>query len=595
MNADNRLSDDDARQLSSPAAGFGFDRSRLVAMLPRASIVVLLVVVAVVGALMTRQWQSFADARAQVEQTLSMIERSRALAVKMVDAETGQRGFIITRDPRFLEPYREAIEAAPGILATLTTMAAGRQSQLTRLNRIDELWRARAEKLREAIDHVQQGRMTDARDVVALGSGKNLMDSLRTEIDQVVGSEQRLLSRRLAAADEAEAATRWAIVTTLVVAAIALLLALYSVLHDNRKLTTRVESERQASAALEQTRAQLAFAVSQTQSQLDDTSRLLAAAVASAPIFVWNQDKNLVYRWFSGRPLGRAPEEFIGRSDDDVLPERIKSTVVSNNMAVIESGQPRSYEISLTNKAGEIFWYDIRLEPTRDATGAVDGLTGVAIEITERKKREQNIRLLMREIAHRSKNILAVVQAMARQTATTTPEPKAFVERFAARLEALGATHSLLVDDGWTGADIGDLIRSQIGHQLDQLDKQVFLSGPSIRLPSDVSQNIGLALHELATNAAKYGALSAPDGRVDITWSVADPIDGKRGMTLRWLESNGPPVTPPKRKGFGQVVIERTVSRALGGAVDINYAPTGFSWTLTFSIPDDPDSLTRSA
>ena len=289
--------------------------------------------------------------------------------------------------------------------------------------------------------------------------------------------------------------------------------------------------------------------------------------------------------------MGQPADWWIGKSDHDILPERMKFVVLSNKKAVIDTGQPQRFEVAAPGPSGSgEYWYDVRLEPIVDTGGAVTGINGVAIEVTDRKKREQNMRLLMREIAHRSKNILAVVQAMARQTANSTPEPEAFIERFASRLEALGATHSLLTEEGWAGADIGDLIRSQLGHQLDLIGKQIFLSGPRFTLPADMSQNIGLALHELSTNATKYGALSVPTGRIYIHWTVGEPVDGKREIALSWREEGGPPVTPPKRKGFGQVVIERTVSRAVGGKVDINYDPKGLSWRILFHAAEEPVS-----
>lgn len=548
-------------------------------------IIVLLLSVVVVGALMVIQWRSLRVAQLQVEHTLNFIERSRALAMQMVNGETGQRGYVITQDRQFLAPFEEAIAAIPRIFTTLREMAAENPDQITKLRQIEQVWNERAARLQDAITLANEGRVDAARDRIINGQGKVLMDDLRDRIDRLVATEQELLAQRLSSAATAESTTRWTIVAALAVAALSLLVALASALRDNARLGELIKRERETASLLEQAHARLTTTASRTKLELQDASRLLAAAVASAPLFVWSQDKNLVYRWFSGRPLGYPPERFIGRSDHEILPETIKNTVIENNQAAIESGQARSYELLIKGRRTEK-WYDVRIEPTRDETGVVNGLSGVAIEITERKKREQNMRLLMREVSHRSKNILAVVQAMARQTATTTPDPAAFAERFAARLEALAATHALLVDDGWTGAEIGDLIRSQIGHYIDQVGKQIFLSGPPLRLTSEISQNIGLALHELATNAAKYGALSIPTGRVDVSWTVGAPIKGKREIVLQWNESDGPPVKKPKRKGFGQVVIERTVSRALSGAVEMSYDPKGFSWKLTFPLDD---------
>lgn len=380
-------------------------------------------------------------------------------------------------------------------------------------------------------------------------------------------------------------AARWAIVLALAIAAISLFAALMSARRDNEKLTALAKLQRDTAASLEQAHAQLLAAASKTRLELQDASRLLAAAVARAPLFVWSQDRNLVYRWIGGQPLGFSPERLVGKRDEEILPKSIRKTVIEQSRAVIDSGQPRSYELSVAHRKMEK-WYDIHLEPIRDEAGAVNGVTGVAIDITDRKRREQTMRLMMREASHRSKNILAVVQAIARQTAATTPEPGDFAERFAARLEAFGATHALLVDEGWIGADMGDLIRSQIGHYAEQIGKQIVMSGPPLRLSADASQNIGLALHELATNAAKYGALSTPSGRVDISWRIDASGSGEREVALQWIESNGPPVSPPTRNGFGQVILERTVARALNGSVELKHNAAGLSWKLVFPLVD---------
>ncbi|WP_342361084.1 sensor histidine kinase [Terrarubrum flagellatum] len=555
---------------------------------------ILVAAIIVTGGVLIFQWRALSRARTQVEHSLIVIERARAANAQMIDGETGQRGYIITQDPLFLEPYEKARREAPASLAALTMSTQDNPVQVRRLERLQSLWNERAARLAAVIELVQRGQIDLARERVKTGDGKALMDGIRAEVDDVVKEEQSLLSARLQRAESAERIGRVLLFVVIGLASASLLAMLANLRKSNKQLTSLFEAERRTARSLETARAELASTVSQTQLRLNDASRLLAAAVANAPIVVWNQDTNLVYRWFSGHALGQTPDYFIGRSDSEALPERIKQTVISNNLAVLESGQPRTYELLFPGKDGDS-WFDVRIEPTRDGEGAINGLTGVAVEITDRKRREQNIRLLMREIAHRAKNILAVVQAMARQTAATTPEPQAFIDRFAARLEALGATHALLVDEGWKGADIGDLIRSQMGHQLDLIGKQIFLDGPLLSIPSEIAQNIGLALHELTTNASKYGALSVPEGRVDVSWAVTESANGAQDVSLQWIESGGPPVVPPKRKGFGQVVIERTVSRAVGGKVEMSYDPKGFSWKLSFQIRDSDENTPDAA
>jgi two-component sensor histidine kinase len=206
-------------------------------------------------------------------------------------------------------------------------------------------------------------------------------------------------------------------------------------------------------------------------------------------------------------------------------------------------------------------------------------MVGTARDVTERKQREAHVRFLMREIAHRSKNLLAVIQAMARQTAVTAGSAHDFEQIFSARLQALAASHDILMDEDWHGASIEELVRTQVGHYVDLIGTRIDLAGPEMMLKPEAAQNLGLALHELATNAAKYGALSNEDGRIEIRWE----LDQSR-FRIGWQEIGGPPVSPPQREGFGHKVVTRIVTLALEGTVDLRFEPSGLVWRL--DIPD---------
>jgi PAS domain S-box-containing protein len=214
----------------------------------------------------------------------------------------------------------------------------------------------------------------------------------------------------------------------------------------------------------------------------------------------------------------------------------------------------------------------------------VDGvavrMTGTAREITERKRWEEHIQLLMREVTHRSKNLLAVIQAMARQTKLASRDVEDFEVRFSGRLQALAASHDLLVQRDWHGVSISDLVRSQLGHYLDQHASQIDIEGQGLIVTPEAAQNIGLAVHELSTNAAKYGALSVPEGRVEVRWQRMPPGGEASRLCMSWIEKGGPEVRLPSHKGFGQVVTEQLTARALQGKALLVFAPTGVSWTL---------------
>jgi PAS domain S-box-containing protein len=195
-----------------------------------------------------------------------------------------------------------------------------------------------------------------------------------------------------------------------------------------------------------------------------------------------------------------------------------------------------------------------------------------ALDVTDRKAYEERIQLLMRESHHRIKNILGLVQAVARQTAAR--EPEHFVESFTERVQALAANHDLLI--GSHGADVEDLVRVQLAHFADLVGSRIAVRGPKLRLNAAAAQAIGLVVHELATNASKYGALSTDNGRVNVDWR-----SDARNFAMSWTERGGPPARPPDRRGFGSTVVEAMAKRTVGGEVEADYAPSGLKWHLT--------------
>jgi len=199
-------------------------------------------------------------------------------------------------------------------------------------------------------------------------------------------------------------------------------------------------------------------------------------------------------------------------------------------------------------------------------------------DITERKRTEEHVRMLMAEVNHRAKNLLAVVQAVAVQTAKHG-DAATFVSRLSERIVGLAAGQDLLVSNQWQGVEVSDLVTAQLAHFKDLIGMRVLLAGPAARLTPDAAQGIGMALHELATNAAKYGALSNNEGRVRITWHVT--AETKPRFLMSWLEDNGPKVVAPARVGFGQIVIGRMAEAAVQGVAEIKYGDTGFSWNLS--------------
>jgi two-component system CheB/CheR fusion protein len=204
-------------------------------------------------------------------------------------------------------------------------------------------------------------------------------------------------------------------------------------------------------------------------------------------------------------------------------------------------------------------------------------------DVTERKVLENRQRLLLNELGHRVNNTLAVVQAIAHRTAQGGPNGD-FVETFDGRIAALARAHRLLMQSNWEGADLYALARSQLEPYMSDKPNGVRIAGAPVLLPTDLATPFGLVLHELATNAAKHGSLSGPDGAVDLTWTVGTR-DSRRALSVVWQEENGVSVTSPKRTGLGSALIEHAIP---GAAVKREFLPKGLICTIEVPLKETP-------
>ncbi len=214
-----------------------------------------------------------------------------------------------------------------------------------------------------------------------------------------------------------------------------------------------------------------------------------------------------------------------------------------------------------------------------DEYGRVISMIGINYDRTEAVRDEEHRKLLTKELNHRVKNSLATIQSIARQTVRSSDDMDTFSERFLGRLQAIGRAHDILVNENETDTTISALIQTQVRPYAGNSDAQLRLSGPAIRLDASVAHSLGLVLHELATNASKYGALSAEVGMLEIEWKPIT-LDQRPGLELIWRETGGPEVKAPETNGFGTRLIETSLSHALGGSADMDFAATGLVATI---------------
>ena len=256
---------------------------------------------------------------------------------------------------------------------------------------------------------------------------------------------------------------------------------------------------------------------------------------------------------------------------------------------LLARGGAFTHDVKLRRPDGRTIWLSVTGTIDHDANGRPARAYGIAQDITERKRHEEQIALLMREVNHRTNNLLGVVQSIARQTVLTRPDD--FLPAFTGRIQSLAVNQRLLVESEWRGVSLRELVRRQTAPFAEPPGALISFDGPDLQLSAAAAQAIGMALHELASNAASRGALSAPSGSVSVDWSL-DPPGGEGRFAMRWVERGGPPVAEPRRKGFGSVVILSMVRVSIGGEVDLDYAGAGLQWRLTCPASNvvEPDS-----
>ena len=254
-------------------------------------------------------------------------------------------------------------------------------------------------------------------------------------------------------------------------------------------------------------------------------------------------------------------------------------------MQSVEAGE-RYGEIELRYlwPDGSTRWLMMRAEIVPGPDGVPSRVLGVLMDITERKRGEERQHLLLHEIAHRVKNTLATVLALATLTARTTTDVASYRDKLIDRVQGMARTHDILTANHWEGADLRDVIANEVSLYDDESHCRVGLSGPLVDLSPRAAVAVGMMMHELTTNAAKYGAFSTNAGTLDVTWSLTE-VDAVPRLDLAWTERGGPKVARPSAPGFGSTLIQRGLARELEATVSFDYAPEGLVFTLSMPLP----------
>ena len=312
----------------------------------------------------------------------------------------------------------------------------------------------------------------------------------------------------------------------------------------------------------------------------EEIAQRLAAIVQSSEDAIVGKDLNgIINSWNDSaeRLFGYTAEEAIGKPITILIPEE-RLQEEADILRCLRSGQHvEHFETVRRRKNGTPIEISVAISPVKNSAGEVIGASKTARDITERKRRDEQIVVLAREAEHRSKNLLATVQATVRLTqADTAADLK---EAIAGRIQALAHVHALFAETKWAGADLKNLVARELSPYCRGDEKRAVIEGASAMLQPDAAQAIAVCLHELATNAAKYGALSVRDGRVHVDWSNA--TDGR--LIFHWLEVGGPSVAEPTRRGFGMQVMERMIL-SLNGEVGLDWRPEGLACEIVLDV-----------
>jgi two-component sensor histidine kinase len=299
------------------------------------------------------------------------------------------------------------------------------------------------------------------------------------------------------------------------------------------------------------------------------------AALIGSRVTVAASDMEGRYTWIFNAP-GELPGDLVGRLDHEVLSPAAAVALAGAKEAVLKSGETQQLELELTGERGPR-WYSVTVRPHFDR-GQVIGTVASFIDVTDSKVQEEHLRIVLKELAHRSKNLLSVIQGIARQTAENASSTSEFLSRFNGRIFSLSRAHDILTDADWRGARVFDLVQSQMALYAEDRLASVIMEGENGFLRPNAAQYIGLALHELTTNALKYGALSRDDGMVVVRFEVNPSAPAL--YRFSWKETSSAETREPRGRSFGMLMLTEVVPTSVSGAAELTFPPEGIKYEL---------------
>lgn len=309
----------------------------------------------------------------------------------------------------------------------------------------------------------------------------------------------------------------------------------------------------------------------------DEMARSLSRALRNTGIIVYFQRSDLRIVWSQNVPKMWANGDVTGLDESSFLPSETADRIFQHKQRVLASGTPESLQFRHGNpETGR--WYDMWIDADYEEDGSIGGVVTTIVDITDRKHREQTLRTLLREVSHRSKNLLAIIQSVATQTGRYSSTIETFLERFRGRLQSLASSQDLVTSSNWRGATLCELIEGQLKRFLGENGNAVRFEGPNVHLSPNAALHIGLALHELVVNSMSHGALSVNGGSVLLRSAIEQEDDG-RFLVLIW-EEDAPSILPRDERRFGSIALERVVPQSLDGRAALQIVDGRVSYRL---------------
>jgi two-component sensor histidine kinase len=306
-----------------------------------------------------------------------------------------------------------------------------------------------------------------------------------------------------------------------------------------------------------------------------DTAFGLLRALRNTAVSVLYQNSDLNVIWAQNVPAAWSSTSIVGRFDSDFLPPQAAASVLAAKRAVLAGAPSDRLEINIPGKrrGREDQWFDLWIDADIAPDGQVRGIITTVVETTEQKRREQTLRVLLREVSHRSRNLLAIIQSIATQTGRYSSTVDGFLARFRGRLQSLASSQDLVTSSNWRGADLGDLVLEQVARYSETPHAAVRLEGERPWLNPNAALHVGLALHELVANSVSYGALSKSGRNVTLSARLEPDAAGQASLVLTWREAVDPSgsIAEPglREKRFGGVALERIVPASLDGSASL--------------------------